>query len=255
MIKFLVVIFLITSCSHHSRNIDADWKETQKEDFAYSDMSGQFNVLREMKNTKGMLASRQVLYTPLQSDLPLEKTVAVSKMGTIKTRGQRVPSLRPEAAQHTIWFEKQKFFSQMKIDPKNKKLVVLMDSPEEKWKGTKSYDFPRGNIFCFFTQLSTCLKFHGYLKKNKKKQPVVLIWDSFPYQGEQYRDVAEEPFQVAEVIYAEFSNGEKKLDVNLGNQVINYHYNKDNKFVKMFWVAQGISMKSMKAETENEVGK
>lgn len=239
----MAIIFLLVGCAH-KREPKAE-PNASKRDFLYKDMTGEFNVQIEKKSGSKKLITKNQLYIGLDVDTPLEKTITVSKRGVLKFKSHNLPSLRPEVAQHTIWFEKQKFFSQLKVDPKKRKLVVTMVSPEKEWNGVKEYNFPKGNIFCFFTQLPDCLKIHGLLKIGKKKVPIVVIWDSFPYHVEQFRDVSEGPFQTAQVYIERVGKGGTQVGVGFGNQIILYDFNSDELFNKMFWIAQGITMGSV----------
>lgn len=232
----LLLATSVISCSNfHRSNI-----ENSKNSFNFKDRFGLYTLDREVRSKNNQVVLRRKLYPQLQKAKVLEKTIAVSQVGTIGK--QRRPSMRPVVAQHTIWLEKQKYFSQLKVSPKTRSLEVISKSPEKKWNGKKSIKFPKGNIFCFFSQIPECVKFHGLLTNSTKPKEFYIIWDSYPYHQETFENVDDSAFQMVRFQYNGEENGFKIYSLSLGNQIIFYHFNYDNEFERMYWIAQGISL-------------
>ena len=232
----LLLTFMLLSCSSLQTN---NIKNTRNS-FNFKDRFGLYNLEREVRNKNNQLILRRQLSPQMQRSLVLEKTIVVSQLGTIGKK--RMPSMRPVIAQHTIWFEKQKYFTQLKVQPKTKTLEVVMKSPEKKWSGQKLIKFPKGKIFCFFSQIPECVKYHGLLTSNNKPKEFYIIWDNYPYHQETYENVGESVFQMVRFQYNGEENGLKIYSLSLGNQIIFYHFNYDKEFERMYWIAQGVSL-------------
>jgi hypothetical protein len=236
VILFLILVSL-TSCSLPTiKNKFQDSKNI----FSFKDKTGSYYLDREVRLKGTQIVVRRKITPQMKRELTLEKTIAVSQVGSIGKK--RVPSMRPVVAQHTIWFEKQKYMSQIKVNTKKRALEVVMESPEEKWNGKKTIPFPRGKVFCFFSQIPECVKVHGFLGENPKGKELYIIWDSYPYQIETFEGVGSGPFQSAIFEFNGVDEKSKRYTLNLGNQLIFYHFNYDNEFEKMYWISQGISM-------------
>lgn len=244
--KILIMLFLLISCAHKANNFTSIQKS--KKSFHYKDISGSFVIQRDIARKKNKIINRQQIINPNDIAAPLEKTVTMSKLGIIKTsKGQR-RSLRPVASQHSIWFNKKEYFSQLKIIPEKRSLEVVTRSPEDKWNGKELIKFPKGNIFCFFSQVPECLKAHGLLSKLENKQTesinFYIIWDNYPYQNQQLSGVSNSAFQSAVLKYSGKSKSSLKYAVDLTNQTIFYHFDNQKNLENMFWITQGISLKS-----------
>ncbi len=246
--NFLLIIFfsiIFSSCSSSQNQIKDGFKE--KNIYVFNDSTGEYFLERDILIKNKKLITRQKIYSSMEPDKLLEKSIMISSLGKLKVGSNLINYTRPDISQFTIWFEKQKFFSQLKTLKKNKSLEIVMLSPEEKWNGNKEIKYPKGATFCYYTQIPDCLKIQGHLNslinKEKKQIPFYLIWESYPYQGEQLNNISDSPFQKAVILYEGINNGLHRFIVDLGNQTILYHYNLDLKFEMMFWVAQGITLK------------
>ena len=239
MIWFLLLTLI--SCSSHKGEL----KKQQKE-FYYKDVSGEFHINREVRMSTHQVVLKQEMYRPQDGSKILEKIISVSDAGEVKVNGKQVPLLRPNISHYTSWLDGKKFFSQIRFDTKSRSLVVTAQSPEEKYNGTKRYSLPKGIYFCFFSQLPECIRASGYfdqLKKNSNtKMNMTVIWDSFPFHEEQFSDIGSSPLQNAKIYFDEETNDAFRLGVEVAGQVVFYHFTKHNQFIKMFWIAQGISM-------------
>lgn len=232
----LLLAILFCSCSTFSE-IKI---KSSKQNYNLKDRFGTYFLERENRVKNNQVILRRKLSPQMQRSLVLEKTISVSQTGTMGKN--RLPSMRPVIAQHSIWFEKQKYFSQLRVIPKSRSLEITLRSPEKKWNGQKTVLFPKGKIFCFFTQIPECVKFHGLLTKSTAPIEFYIIWDNYPYHQETFEGVADNPFQNVMFQYSGEEKGLKIYTLNLGNQIIFYHFNYDNEFERMYWIAQGISL-------------
>lgn len=244
----LILLFLLSflfSCSSVQKISSLS---SSKRLYIWKDKSGEFVLERDVRVSKKKLATRSTLSLLSNRTKVLEKTVGVSQIGLVKIRGNTIASLRPFASQHSIWFDKKEYFSQLKVNAKKKALDVKLSSPEEKWKGAKEFKFPKGFIFCFFSQIPECVKRHGLLKMDNRGKQIYIIWDSYPYHTEQLEGVLDQPFQSANFAFNTVIRGEKRYSLNLENQILFYHFNNRDEFEKMYWIAQGITVKRYEEE-------
>lgn len=237
----LIGLVFLAACSTSKTNKNYNRVEL----YYYQDATGQYVYKRENKKNKSRLINRIQLFDPENSKEALETSIIVSKLGRVG----KSSALLPVISQYSIWFSKKKFFSQIKVNKKTKSLDITLKSPEKKWNGQKSIPFPSGKIFCFFNQLPECVKAHKLLvRKTKEQIPLTIIWDAYPYQTEIYEKINDSPFTTARFYLYEVTKREIKYALNLGNQVIFYHFNMELEFTKMFWIPQGISIKRQSLE-------
>lgn len=251
MIKFISVIYLflllLVSCASPVRNALKFQDGTVAKTYVYRDVSGEFECAREIRKNKSKLASRtRLLSSAGRGEKLVEKTFALSEVGTIKTKSGRAIAIRPSLSQHTVWLEGKKYFSQLKLLPKEHKMSVIMQSPEEKWSGNKVLKLPRGRVFCFFSQLPECLLLSGFIEgieSGKTPRPkFFVVWDSYPYHQEHYNGLSESAFSLARVVLEKRNKSSTFFNVELADQVIGLHFSKAGEFIRMFWTSQGVSM-------------
>lgn len=237
----LLLLVLLTSCATVKPNLQKV-RSNNGQIFAYRDVSGDFEIAREIKVDKQQLASRTRIFSPNnEGERLLEKTFTISQVGTVKTRSGRAVAIRPELSQHTVWLEGKQYFSQLKLNPARRTLEVLMQSPEAKWQGKKEYKVPKGQVFCFYSQLPECLVASGLLEKAKAsgaRPRFIIIWDSFPYHQEHFTGLKASPFSTASVA----KETAVSYQVEFNGQSISIHFSKDAIFARLLWTSQGISI-------------
>jgi hypothetical protein len=218
-----------------------------KTTFSYVDESGTFSLLRESKLLGQKLVTRNQLIDKKDSGAKvLEKSVLLSRIGSIKVKNKRLVTLRPEASEYTVWIEGKKYFSQMHLNPSKKTMSLTLNSPEAKWNGTSEISFPKGKYFCFFNQMPECL-FRNYLLSNSKnsdgrKMDFYVIWDNYPYITDLLTAVGAKLFAPASVKFdGEYDNLLRYI-VEIENQVILYQFTKSFDLVKVAWISQGITI-------------
>jgi hypothetical protein len=234
-ILFLTVLLSCSGLPLNNKNL----KTSSSHFFDYTDQSGSYTYKRELKSAKGKLITRVNLLS--KDNLELEKTVAVSSLGMIKNDSNSSVSILPNVSQFKIWFDKKEFFSQVKILRKSRSLEVTVKNQQE--STVKEYSLPKGRYFCFFSQIPECLAKQNLLfLSSKKKIPLYIIWDNFPYHVELFRGISDKPYTSATIALEGHDKNELKYSLDIGNQVLFYHYNRKLEFVKMFWISQGISV-------------
>lgn len=237
----LLSLFILTACSGLTKGSPKEQKTT----YAYVDGSGRFGYTREHKLLKTKLISRTQISDGAATK-PLEKSIMVSQLGTIKEKKGRVLVMRPFASEFTVWLDGKRYESKMRLDAKNKAMTVELNSPEEKWKGRSSVPFPKGKQFCFFGQIPDCLYHNQFLTKaienRGERFSFFVVWDSYPYLQEQFSGVGSKLFAPAVVKYEGEQKSQHRFLVEVGGQAIAYHFSKSFDLVRMFWIAQGISI-------------
>jgi len=215
--------------------------------FEMVDLSGPYDLNRQIKRNKTKLASKVLIYESGNQSKLVEKTISMSRLGTIKIGNKNAPSIRPEISQHEIWLNGQKFFSQLKLNPKKRSMDITLRSNIEKWNGSKSVPFPPGQFFCFYSQIPECLIYfklvaHASISK-KGAMSFTIIWDNYPYHSESFTGIGETLFSKAIVSYAGLNDNKYKFAIEFGQQTFFVQYDKNYEYDSMFWVSQGLSIK------------
>ena len=217
-----------------------------KKQYDFIDKAGAFSVYREVGRSvkdKNYVVKKSV-YSQGEKKKVVEQSIAIATPGRLRN----VNIVRPQIAQYTVWFDKKKYFSELKLDTKSKSMVLRMKSPEERWKGSRKVPFPRGTgVFCFFSMIVECVGATGFIEKAIEKgvgtMNFHIIWDGYPYVQEQYQHLPDEIFSSAEFVFeGDSQNGGKKFSLTTGNQTIFYVVKPGGFLTKIFWVSQGMSM-------------
>lgn len=242
MIRSFLIFTILVSCSN-TPTISRD-KLAGTTEFLYSDANGKYTLVREVKKTKSKLISRTRLFSRGKTTNSLETSVTVSRLGKRKDNSF---ALLPEASQFFVWFDKNKYITNLKIDRRNRKLIMHKSGPIKEDNITKKYDLPKSSYICFFSQLPECILAQNLLMKSQKgKIGISIIWDSFPFNKEQYEGMTNNPITQAEFYFSEKTSSSLRFELDIGNQIIFYHFDKKLKFEKMFWVSQGLSISAFK---------
>lgn len=242
--KITVFLFFFISCSH---NGPGGTPSEGKTTYSYSDVSGSYRLVREVKRIQKKLVTRSQLFsTSGSNNRVLEKSITVSQIGSIKLKSQRQKLLRPSASEFTVWLEGKKYQSRMQLLPTKKAMRLSVQGPEKKWNGISEISFPKGKYFCFFSQIPECL-YQNYLLQQayeikNKRFDFYVVWDSFPMLQDQMSGVGKSMFAVASVKF----DGEVKKTfryiVEVEGQYVVYHFSKAFDMMKMSWIAQGITI-------------
>ena len=246
--KTAILLFslLFVSCARTSEKRAALLKNNNAQLYTYRDVGGEFEFAREVKFEKSQLATRvQMLSGAGGSERLLEKTFALSAVGSVKVKNGRATAVRPELAQHTVWLEGKRYFTQLKLNTKRRILEVVLESPEERWQGRKEVKIPSGRIFCFYSQLPECLVMSGLLtgaEQSRRRLGFIMVWDSWPYHREHFNGLKDSPFANATVSFGGEKKKELGYNIDVAGQVISMQFTKAQSFVRMFWATQGISL-------------
>lgn len=241
--KLGFLLLVLISCSGlKNKDIYGPEKKSELKTFQLKDGSGEFLVKRESKVLNGKLLTR-MRYISKDGVTVLESTVAVSRIGRIKNK----VALLPEASQFKVWFEKEQYFSQIKINPKTRQASIAIEEPKPRWSGIKTIDLPKSRYFCFYTQLPECMKMQNLLLQSaRSKVQLYIIWDNFPFHQDLYEGMGEELISLASLTVSDHNKDGFKFSLDIGSQILFFHYDKNLNFQKLFWVAQGISMIDIK---------
>lgn len=215
--------------------------------YSYTDVSGSFRYVREVKIIKKKLVTRtQILVPSAGADRVVEKSVTVSQIGSIKEDHGRSLIIRPLASEFSVWLEGKKFSSRMQLDTRRKAMRVSLESPEPQWKGTTEVSFPRGKKFCFFTQIPECLYHNQLLSQalERKSQTFdfYIVWDNYPYLQEQLTNVGKNLFSHATLKYDGEPKGRIRYIIDVEQQVILYQFTKSFELAGFSWISQGINL-------------
>lgn len=214
--------------------------------FEMTDKSGRFDFSRESgKATDNRYVVKQQIRLPDGERKVLEQSISFSQIG--KLRGE-IDILRPALSQYTVWFDGDRYFSELKTDVEKKSLVVNMVSPEPEWNGERTIPFPDDNaVYCYFSQLIECAFITGFIEKAIDKRAgsmnMIILWEGYPFYMQQYPEIPQEPFTRAVL---EFDGQTKdqglRFSLRFSGQSIFYFVTKSGRYDRHFWVAQGLSV-------------
>jgi hypothetical protein len=237
-------ILLFTSCSSRRKSLIKTSNGVRN--YKLQDNSGEYLLeksigLQAKKNR--FFVKRKLIDVSKPHRKILEKSISISTPGMLK---RKLPILRPEISQYTVWFEGKKHFSQMKLNEKNKSLEVTTHSNQVKNK--KEVPFPKGKgVYCFFSQLIECVKQTGFMqissKKNTGVMNFIIIWDGYPFYSEIYPSIPNSVFSNGQLEFVKKSkHGLYRFSLTVEGQELIYELNRNFLVVKHFWVTQGLSM-------------
>lgn len=253
--KFIAPLFLfILGCT--LKNPSQNFKEDHST-YNYLDSSGTYKFIRESKKVSNKIVTRQQMIDEKKGSPKLiEKSIIVSRIGSIKNKSSRLLILRPEASEYTVWLEGKKYSSRLELNAREKNMKLVMESPEKRWQGTSEVSVPKGRYFCFFNQLTECLRLNFLLARalEQKSRNInfYLIWDSYPYVQEIFSQVGTKLFTPASVKYDGTINGLLRFIVELEGQVVVYQLDRSFHFIKMAWISQGVTIAPPGEENHDE---
>lgn len=214
--------------------------------FEYSDKAGRFLLERESGRMSGVpkYMVKERMHTPEQDEEVVEQLVSISTIGKVKD----LKLLRPERSQYTVWFDGRKYFTELKVDTNERKMLVEMSSPEKEWSGSEQFSFPKGTgVYCFFSQLIECASITGFINKADEvkagKMRFHIIWDGYPYIMEQYPGIEKSVFTAASLEYdGETEAGKNRFVLRFSGETIFYIVDiAAGQFEKKLWVSQGVT--------------
>jgi hypothetical protein len=215
--------------------------------YSYLDAAGSFNYVRDVKLLdKKIITRNQILDTKGSGTQLLEKSIMLSRIGSIRSSKTRLLTVRPEASEYVVWLEGKKYLSRMNLDSKSKSLTIDLESPENRWQGRKSVSFPKGKYFCFFGQLPECL-YHNFLLTSALNQvdrrfDFYVIWESYPFVQDILTKVGKKLFAPATVKFDGEIKGLFRYIVEVDGQMLLYQFTKNFELVKVAWISQGITI-------------
>ena len=251
--KHLVFLGVVFSCSSFKKGeyaIPQKFKRpVYSKTYELVDKAGRFSVHREVgksKKDRDYVVKKRV-YSQDEKRGVIERSIAIATPGRLKN----INILRPKIAQYVVFFNKEKYFSELKLDIKNKSMLLRVESPEEQWNGVQKIPFPRGTgVFCFFSMIVECAASTGFIEKaiqkGNGKMRFHIIWDGYPYMQEQYRYLPDKIFSPAELVFEGNSeSGDKKFSLFTEGQTIFYVVQPEGILKKIFWISEGMSMVEM----------
>lgn len=238
----LIASYFLVACSTGHYSQKETNKLNNKQDYILSDQTGNYRVTREIKVKSNKLVSR-VQILDVNMNKTLESSVAVSRIGYFANDKKKAIALFPEASQFKVWFNKKEYSSRARIDKKSRELYVSVVGDDKIKGGTKKIKVPSSKAYCYFSQLPECVKIQGMLFEGRnKKRSLYVIWDNFPFHTELYNAVGASPYVLADFYLESKTKNEYKYSLDIGNQIIFYHFDSKFNFDKMFWISQGISL-------------
>lgn len=256
------LFFLLVSCGHFSRGKVLPPEKAQLMTYVFRDKTGTFSLERKsnLNKNKNLVVVKQTLLNTEQtnSENVIEEVRSYSTPGVLK---KEISILRPTRSIFNVWFDKKKYSSEIKLNTKTHKLDVSVLSPDEKLNGSKQFSLPSKNtgVFCFFSQIIECVNASNFIKtaidKDAGQMNFHVIWENYPFIQDQYSDLPNEVFAAASFEYeGKNQKGEYKFTLQLPNQAIFYVVDKNADLLKMFWVAQGISIVRSDKEADLDEG-
>lgn len=254
-INILLSLFLFVSCSTPDKPANSLDNIAYKKRYTLEDKSGRFLLEREVGFSKNKKVFSKYLVKNIEGDQAvLERSIVLSSIGTYN---KKFRLLRPYAHQYQVWFDKNKYSSEGKINLKKKSMDIRLKSPEEQWNKSEIHRFPdsQSGAFCYFSQIIECAKISGFISKavsrNTGAMYLTLVWEGFPYIQEQYLNIPQGFFTAASLEYdGENKNGEKRFTLKFGENAIFYFLDDRLHLSKVFWPSQGLSIVELGKSSE-----
>lgn len=243
-IILFIHIFIIVSCSSPFRT--GHLPEGSK-NYSYVDESGNFDYRRDFKKDKQLLISRlQLIEKSDGKPKMIEKSLMVSRLGSIKNKKNRLLTVRPEAAEYLVWIEGKRYSNRMQLDSKKRSMNVRFDGLDIRGQNEESIIFPKSRYFCFWGQLPECL-FYNHLLQNAYSNQIdkisfYIIWESYPFNSDLYTGLEKGLFTQASLKFEGELDNLLRFSVDFMGQSIFYHFDRSFHFVKAAWISQGVTI-------------
>ena len=253
--KWKGMLFIISilglSCSNLLK-LGRSNKRYSEQKFSFNDKSGQFSMVRTsgLTKSKKFVTKEKILPHKSWDGLPLEKAVLISSF----RKWNDISIIRPKISQRTYWFNKKKYFSEVKLAEQKNVLRLKWKGPEDLKFKTKTHNFPKTKrLYCFIGQLIECIKETGFFYKSMKEKVgsvfLTIIFDGYPYFNKQYQGLREEIFAQGEFVFDDKIKGNLfRYALNFKDHSITYFVDKSGNFVDKFWISQGLSVRNLSLE-------
>lgn len=251
--NFLLVIFCfsLSSCAFFTGLSYKDGLEALSSGvlkYRYEDKGNDYELelTTQYAPAKSSYSTKRVMRTKDSDNKVVEQSVAISSAGALKN--SKLEVLKPKISQFNIWFDGQKYASEIKVNEKTRKLEIKTNSPETQWNGLEEVDLPVGQALpCYFSQVIECAKVAGFIKKASRlsngSMNLVVIWEGYPYISDVYSNFSSQVYSSAELVFdGNLSSTERRFLLNVNNQEIVYVLNNKDELVKSFWISQGVTM-------------
>ncbi len=253
MLYWIVILSsFVFSCSsgrlgNKPSGLSSNWSSNSQSQYDFSDLSGQYSLKLEKRiDKKNRFRQRSLLFEKKKSETLLEKVVAVAQLG--KLEGQNGPAdslMLPLASQYTVWYDGKKYFSQMRLNRKKRAMSVFNFI-----EGTPPVEslspFPKGKVFCFFSQIPDCLRATGFISEAIRfgggTMKFWIIWENYPFHTKQYTNFDEKVFSSAVVTFENTVDNLFRFEIQFSKQSLFYLFDQNQNFAKMYWVTQGLSI-------------
>lgn len=261
LLSFILLLIFFWGCSHFQRQKTLPPTKGQTTSYILKDKTGVFSLDRKssLNQEKKLVIVKQTISNSeegAEGDV-LEEVATYSTPGMLK----EISILRPNRSLFSVWFDKKKYSTEMKLNLKTHKLDVKINSPDENRNGTKQFALPKKTtgVFCFFSQIVECVKatnfFHTAIDKDAGQMNFHVIWENYPFIQDQYSDLPNDVFSSATFEYeGKNERGEYKFTLQLPNQAIFYFVDQNADLLKMFWVSQGLSVVRRDKEADLDEG-
>jgi hypothetical protein len=250
-IQLILIIVLCFSCAGRQKatskanaNLLFSFVSSQ---FEFNDKSGRFLMTRESgrEASSQNFVVRQSIAELTGKRENLEQLVTFSQVGQLKNK---LLVMRPLRSQYTVWFDGQRYLSEMNIDVSAKSMRIKLESPEVQWTGERVVSFPDDqSIYCFFSSLIECASITGFintaLEKKAGRMNLMIVWEGYPYMSSQYQDIPDELFTPAILEYdGRQGSNQNRFSLRFAGQSLFYFVNENGRFDRYFWVSQGLSV-------------
>jgi len=247
-LKYLFFSLCLSSCAFFNKisNTPEAPPPQVKNKFKLKDESGEYSLIRESgpgKANKTYVVKRKVKTLGDQNPKTLEKSISISS----KLDGKLIPKV----SQFSVWYNKNRHFTQIELDQKEKHLKVTWDSPNPKYNGIKYFPIKNDRvIFCFFTQVIECARHQDFLRKASRNEDgqlkMQIIWDGHPFFQQQF-DNFNTPVTSPAVLEYDGKNrrGQRRFSLKVEGNSIFYFIDNKNQIMGQYWIAKGLSIERL----------
>lgn len=242
MKKILLLLLIISSCSNF--NTEKLSVTASKSFYIQTEEAGTYEVVKETGYSKDNQYITKTTISSVENKNELvEKNITISTK--IKTKAG-VDFFVPHKSEAVYVLDGKKYKSIMDFDFKKDVITISMNTPEEHWKGIKTFSIPKNNgAICFYSAVIECAVISSFIsqaiEKNSGEMSFMLAWEGYPFFQEQFLNVPSVPITDATLVYDGKNKNLHRFILNAAGQSQFYMVNEKGEVENHIWSSQAYS--------------
>ncbi len=150
--------------------------------------------------------------------------------------------LYPSVSQSSTWIDKEKYFTSAKANLDLQQYEIYTE-PSKK---STTKNFVNTKRVCAFSMIQFCLeslvKLDQLVNGSQKLLKLWVLWDQYPFHKLMYNDLYGDFLDQGIITFEKVEMGSYFFNIELSGQILSLITDKNFRFEKLFWVAQGLSL-------------